>query len=155
MESLVLILVAAVVFFVYKENKKDKTKEQPEAVKSHAGSYAGTVTPPDNNAWGDGTNPHEAEVLAANPEWRGLGYRLGGSFSLVVADDGKLSGTVTLWGNVIAITGGQIPAGQNTVTFTLAGAVGELTFDDGKVTGRVCEPHDCEHKYGIILGARV
>ena len=154
MEFIIVLAIIAVAFFIYKESKKDKQSAPVEVSGSHAGRYTGSINPPDGNVWGDGTNPSEAVVLAEHPDWRGLGYRLGGSFDFIVAADGKLSGTFTLWGNVIAITSGQIPAGQNVVSFSVAGATGNMTFNNGRVSGRICEPHDCAYKYGNIEGAR-
>lgn len=177
MTIIVFLLIAAGIIYFYLEDKKknNKATEQPKPVEvipivipfSLSGHYNLRVSPPDGNAWGDGTHPFDAKELEITPSHRGLGYRLGGDMQ-VKRTEGNLEVVTTLWGNRIPRSGStsvqiQPPDGRE-VQFLIDGAWVYLMFhNDGSVLGRVWEPegwvsggYDRDNcwKYGNIFGRK-
>lgn len=160
MEFLVLISIVTIAYCLYRGKKLGYFDKYPEAetpvvVKSHAGRYAGALNPATAGVWGGANDEHDpaytSQVLASNPEWRGLGYCPGGSFNFDVRADGVISGAADIYGHSCPVDGRPVlAAGANEVEFTVLAHMVKLKFDNGAVTGLLWEGHDTLKRANIV-----
>jgi hypothetical protein len=94
-----------------------------------------------------------AATLAARPDWRGLGYCPAGTFDFTVGADKIIRGFATIYGHRVNVLLNPYMHESN-IEFFVDGHVVNLTFDNGKVTGRLWEGHD-KLKRATVSGIRV
>ena len=164
MELFFTVLFIVVIAYVLYRGKKlgyfdKKTEVAPVVVKSHVGRYTGALNPATSGVWGGANDEHDqaytAQVLAGNPEWRGLGYCPGGSFNFEVHHDGGITGAADIYGHSCPVDGRPVlGAGASEIEFTVLAHMVKLKFDNGVVTGLLWEGHDVLKRANIV-GSRV
>lgn len=164
MDVFLTVLFIVVIAYVLYRGKKlgyfdEKTEAAPVAVKLHVGRYTGALNPATSGVWGGANDEHDlaytAQVLAGNPEWRGLGYCPGGSFAFEVHPDGGISGAADIYGHSCPVDGRpMLVAGTSEIEFTVLAHMVKLKFDNGAVTGLIWEGHDLLKRANIV-GSRV
>lgn len=153
-----LIILAVLAAIAHKKglfNKRDEANAPAPAVKSPVGKWAGALQPATSGTWGGVNDEHDpaytARVLSERPDWRGLGYCPGGSFSFEVHADGGVTGAADIYGHACPVDGRPVLAsGANEIEFTVLAHMVRLKFDGDTVSGLLWEGHDLLKRANIV-----
>jgi hypothetical protein len=157
------VFIAAVViaFIAYRAkklgyfDKKDHAEAGVIVAESYLGKWEGQLQPATSGAWGSANDEHDpaytAQVLAGRPDWLGLGYCPGGSFSFEVQADGGITGAANIYGHACPVQGRPVlAAGAMEIEFTVLAHMVKLKFDGGAVTGLLWEGHDPLKRANVV-----
>lgn len=155
-----LIIAAVMAVIAHKKglfNKKHEANAPAPVAKSPVGKWAGQLQPATSGTWGGANDEHDpaytAQVLAGRPDWRGLGYCPGGSFSFEVHADGGITGAADIYGHACPVDGRPVlAAGASEIEFTVLAHMVRLKFDGEAVSGLLWEGHDLLKRANIVGG---